>query len=48
VGGDAGFNASFSNPVLVPDIQEINKMDQLRQQAIDSLEISADGLYVKA
>jgi hypothetical protein len=35
----------FSNPILIPDIQEINRMDQLREQAIQSLEIS-DG-FVK-
>jgi hypothetical protein len=43
--GFSGFN--MTNPIEVPDIQEIEKMDQLRQQAIDSLEISEDDLFVK-
>lgn len=32
------------NPIVKPSLAEIEKMDQLHQQAIDSLEISADGL----
>jgi hypothetical protein len=45
MGGDTGFNVGFTNPIEVPDISIIEKMDRQREQAIESLEI-ADG-FVK-
>jgi hypothetical protein len=37
----------WSRAVELPSMQEIQEMDRQRQQAIESLEISADGCYVK-
>jgi hypothetical protein len=43
--GFRGFN--MSNPIEVPDISQIDQWDRQREQAIQSLEISADELFVK-
>ena len=38
---------TFSTPVELPDIQDIEKMDRQKSQAIESLEISKDRQYAK-
>jgi RNA polymerase-binding transcription factor DksA len=40
-------DSSMTNPIELPDIENIEAMEQAKQKAINSLELVANGQYVK-